>query len=259
MVTAPTPNLDYATGLLAMDFASSPQTFGYLQLQIQRLESQLKSEIEARKSADRDLVSAKQTLDETTTTIMRLTLEVTDLKSDLEGKDGYTEDLRGRFKALRVEHEDVVQKLKASEAELKSAQSEASKLREQLEAQAGEASDDWAFLTLKKETDLRLSLQEDVEKLKKERDQKEPLVKIGMDVRLRFLEQAKQCIWYQKRDKFSKHMQEIGNRAAHGGNGEADASLFALSIAPSPPIFLALPRYSLTQLQKSSQIHNSRL
>ena len=167
------------------------------------------------------LAAAHQTFNDMETAYGILEAEVRDLKSDIEAKDGYTLDLRGRFKKLQSDYEDTIQKLKVAEAK------------------QDDALGRQALARLEEEMKVRLGLEEKIKRmqddseelrvLKEERDLKEPLVLIGMHIRLRFLEQAKELVWYERKDKLDKAIVELGNQAAHAGNGEADAAaLFAL-------------------------------
>ncbi|KAB8297123.1 hypothetical protein EYC80_002507 [Monilinia laxa] len=81
---------------------------------------------------------------------------------------------------------------------------------------------------LRKSERVRLNCKE----LKKAHDLREPLVKIGVDIRLRFLDQARETIPDVSRDKTDMVLRTNGNFAAHRGNAAADAALFKGTLIP---------------------------
>jgi hypothetical protein len=66
-----------------------------------------------------------------------------------------------------------------------------------------------------------------IEELDEENKDREPLYEIGKDVRLRFLEQAREPILFTNYGKLDLAAIERGNEAAHSGNGIADAALLS--------------------------------
>ena len=66
---------------------------------------------------------------------------------------------------------------------------------------------------------------EELKKVKKQLQDIEPLVKIGMAIRLRFLEQSKIILGPVPRDSLDIDILEEGNAAAHSANALADAAL----------------------------------
>lgn len=72
-------------------------------------------------------------------------------------------------------------------------------------------------------------LREEVEALKEEIRKTKPSFKIGMAIRLRYLEQAKEAV-LQGPEAVNQMFIREGNQAAHSANGVADASLFTNGI-----------------------------
>jgi hypothetical protein len=62
--------------------------------------------------------------------------------------------------------------------------------------------------------------------LEKEHATLEPLAKIGADVRLRFIDQAREVVLDVPREEMDMALRSNGNAAAHQGNGAADIALF---------------------------------
>lgn len=212
-------------------------------------------------SPEKVLVAAGEAIQELMTTNAELHEEIVDLKYDIESNDGYTRGLRIDHKALQAEYNGVLDKLKSVKANLETVQARLEVAEAQLQNlhPEEEASDEWAFAALGQETKLRLGLEKEVKQLKADRDRKEPLVKIGIDVRLRFLEQAKEHVPSQKRVRVEREVLELGNRAAHGGCGEADGSLFALgrsySFAANLCRLLTCPRRRPCRVSERSYRH----
>ncbi|KAL2074855.1 hypothetical protein VTL71DRAFT_8634 [Oculimacula yallundae] len=143
--------------------------------------------------------------------------EVQELTDDAETARMYTEDLRRRFKEVVRQNEMLV-------ADVEKAKSTANKHAARIKE-------------LEKEKE---SLETKVAKLEIELKVKEPVFQVGVDVRTRYLEQAKESFWHVKTfDKISNEYFlkkytvdqvaiEKGNQAAYGGNGTADGALFVL-------------------------------
>ncbi|KAI9646156.1 hypothetical protein NHQ30_005596 [Ciborinia camelliae] len=73
--------------------------------------------------------------------------------------------------------------------------------------------------------------QENME-VKKNRGRKEPLVKIGADIRLRFLEQAREAVLKIPRREVNNELRTEGNLAAHAACSAADSALFKCGFVP---------------------------
>jgi hypothetical protein len=66
-----------------------------------------------------------------------------------------------------------------------------------------------------------------IEELEKEKQEREPLYEIGKDIRLRFLEQARESVLFTDHAKLNLATIERGNEAAHSGNGVAVAAIIS--------------------------------
>jgi hypothetical protein len=64
-----------------------------------------------------------------------------------------------------------------------------------------------------------------IERLEKEKKDREPLYEVGKNIRSRFLEQARETILCDDRRSLDVAIIEQGNVAAHSGNSAADAAL----------------------------------
>jgi hypothetical protein len=69
------------------------------------------------------------------------------------------------------------------------------------------------------------ALERDLENLKLEKESMKPLLDVGIAVRLRFLEQAKNTYLNEQRGGLNQITIRKGNQAAHSANGTADAAL----------------------------------
>ncbi|KAA8568463.1 hypothetical protein EYC84_007495 [Monilinia fructicola] len=98
-------------------------------------------------------------------------------------------------------------------------------------------------------------VRQDYQKLKKTHDLGKPLVKIGVDIRLRFLDQARETVLNISRDKADVALRNNGNIAAHRGNAAADAALFKGGFIPeefedAEEVFTALYQCESSQYSK---------
>lgn len=82
-------------------------------------------------------------------------------------------------------------------------------------------------------------LQENID-LKNDRDAKEPLVKIGADIRLRFLDAAREHALSIPKVILDRQLRLNGNIAAHRGNAAADAALFKGNFIPDDNFYNTL-------------------
>jgi hypothetical protein len=73
-------------------------------------------------------------------------------------------------------------------------------------------------------------LEKDLQNSKLEKESMKPLLDVGIAVRLRFLEQAKNTYLNEQRGGLNQITIREGNQAAHSANGTADAALFTLGI-----------------------------
>lgn len=70
------------------------------------------------------------------------------------------------------------------------------------------------------------NLESRIAELEKDREVKDPLFKVGVSIRSRYLEMAKKLAMGSPRSKLDVTCIERGNEAAHGAMGQADAILF---------------------------------
>jgi chromosome segregation ATPase len=70
-------------------------------------------------------------------------------------------------------------------------------------------------------------LEEDKEQLEREKNLKQPLYRVGVNARVRFLELAREYVLFTNRKHLRADAIEMGNKAAHNGNGISDALLFS--------------------------------
>jgi hypothetical protein len=74
------------------------------------------------------------------------------------------------------------------------------------------------------------ALERDLKNSKLEKESMKPLLDVGIAVRLRFLEQAKNTYLNEQRGGLNQITIREGNQAAHSANGTADAALFTMEI-----------------------------
>lgn len=130
--------------------------------------------------------------------IAQLQKDNADLEADLEAERGYSSIVRGERNVLRVE---------VSELEL-----------EKMTARQP----DTPNKTPDQKTILRLQVK--VTKLEKEKAMNEPLIQIGVKVRLRLLNSAREA--YKVNGMPDRHAAQEGNMVAHGGMARVDKLLF---------------------------------
>lgn len=143
---------------------------------------------DAKTSIEADLVKAHQK-------ICELETANRDLKEDLEAFEAerlYTKDLRSRHKYLDKNHSNLKEKISTLESRSTELSSEVRRLEGELL------------------------------NMKEEQDSKQPIYQVGLDIRNRFTEQARETILYVKYNSLDSQIVGIGNAAAHGGRGEAD-------------------------------------
>ncbi|TGO77157.1 hypothetical protein BELL_0120g00100 [Botrytis elliptica] len=78
----------------------------------------------------------------------------------------------------------------------------------------------------------RDAVRQNYQELKKAHDIREPLAKIGADIRLRFLDQARETALNISRCEADMALRTNGNVAAHRGNAAVDAALFKGKFIP---------------------------
>ncbi|TGO60002.1 hypothetical protein BCON_0039g00330 [Botryotinia convoluta] len=95
--------------------------------------------------------------------------------------------------------------------------------------------------------------QQNYDKLKRTFDIVEPLVKVGADIRLRFLDQAREALFDISRDETGTALRTNGNAAAHKSNVAADVALFKGSFIPEEYKEEAEEVFEKLYRQKSSE------
>jgi hypothetical protein len=203
----------------------SQEAFEDLQSRYKTQEADLENQKKALKAAQIDTTAAREEV-----TLLRKEISV--LKSDLEGLENYVRDLRERHKSLQKAQQDLKEqldgkavvssdtatKLEARISELGVQPTEqVTKLEERITELDGKA----------RTSDARINeLQLRVGQLERERDLKEPLFKIGVAIRLRYLELARVPLFNVHNSKLNQELIKRGNAAAHHGMGSVDATLF---------------------------------
>jgi hypothetical protein len=79
-------------------------------------------------------------------------------------------------------------------------------------------------------TEKNKALERYLENSKLEKESMKPLLNVGIAVRLRFLEQAKNTYLNEQRGSLNQITIREGNQAAHSANGTADEALFTMGI-----------------------------
>ncbi|CZT08692.1 uncharacterized protein RAG0_13712 [Rhynchosporium agropyri] len=217
---------------------------------------------------DRRTAEAQLAIANAERTIMRR--DIQEMMDDAETARMYTEDLRQRFEEVVRQNEKLVAeaetaKLKKDQyaIKIKDLEQEAKLRGDRYSVKTQELKDQNIRLEMKMENMQELKrkmermetktdeveqlkeginiMQTNVAKLETELQVKDPLFQVGVDIRTRFLAEAKMSLWHVKTwDKISgeyflkKHTVDSaiiarGYKAAHGGNGMADGSLFVLN------------------------------
>ena len=106
-------------------------------------------------------------------------------------------------------------------------------LREALDVQATlrQSIDTWQEINRVNEQSIS-HLRNDIKDLKKSRDLLSPLVKVGVDIRLRTLELARETALDVPTSDLDRAIILSGNVAAHRANGAVDAAIFAAALVP---------------------------
>jgi predicted nuclease with TOPRIM domain len=140
-----------------------------------------------------DLLARCQALEEE---LEEANKEIAALKSDLEGSDGYAADARKKIKQLQAENSELRECSKSHE-------------------------------TLIQQYETKLSKAESrIHELEADRNSKAPLIKVAVDIRCRYLEQAQAVDTEATWGKCNQDIVEAGNRAAHSAMGHVDMLLF---------------------------------
>jgi hypothetical protein len=86
--------------------------------------------------------------------------------------------------------------------------------------------------TIGRQANIIKDLKSEVLALESERDLKAPILQIGIDVRLRNFEHARETLLNTSRDESNRALITNGNTAAHRANGAVDAAMFQADLVP---------------------------
>ena len=214
----------------------------------------LRSYIQAlrREASDKDEKIEQLTRDEATSISKHLRLR-DKLKREREEvsrlQDAFT-DLRAHntpvtdnrdavatLRALRKRHDELSRQFEASRDDLKSLQAEKVQLEKDCE-RLRTGRDDVKQCLIEAETENATqaqyieSLRKTKDDLEKTRDLLQPILQVGVDIRLRNLESAREILLKIKQDQKDRAIILAGNVAAHRPNGVVDAALFAAGLVP---------------------------
>ncbi|KAK8904618.1 hypothetical protein QC760_006973 [Botrytis cinerea] len=159
----------------------------------------------------------------TSNRLQQLETKYENLKSDhysLEDKHNELQDDADRYESERAEYKEDAEYYKKKR----------NALRDELESAEG----DLQKMTAKYASmhSSRDAIRKNYQDLKDAHDIVGPLVKIGADIRLRFLDQARDTALKISRCEADMALRTNGNVAAHRGNAAADAALFNGNFIP---------------------------
>ncbi|CZT50564.1 uncharacterized protein RSE6_11572 [Rhynchosporium secalis] len=191
----------------------------------------------------KDCTKAKSRLQRTRDKLDRERVEVSRLnKGLLEIKtqkypSSENQDALSSLQALRAKHDDIQRKLTASLEEIKTLSTENGSLEEYCTRLKGDRDDIRQRLSREKaqnaaQTHTLLELMNAKTNLEKSRNLLQPIVQIGVDIRLRNLETAREIILKIKQGEKDRAILLSGNVAAHRANGAVDAALFVAGLIP---------------------------
>ncbi|TGO07427.1 hypothetical protein BTUL_0278g00100 [Botrytis tulipae] len=159
----------------------------------------------------------------TSNRLQQLETKYETLKTDyytLEDEHNELQEDASRYRSEREEYKEEVEYYKKKRNALRD------KL-ESVEASLEKMSDRYASMLCSRD-----AVRQNYQDLKKTHDIREPLVKIGADIRLRFLDQARETALGISRCEADMALRTNGNVAAHRGNAAADAALFKGNLIP---------------------------
>jgi len=144
---------------------------------------------------------------------------------------------RARCQQLRWEHKGRQESLNAAQIEIASLQHEVTNLKvhqgsieRKLDTTISELSS--ARTSIDRQVATIKGLKSDISKLEGDRDLKAPLLQIGVDVRLRNLENARETLLEVSKRDIDRAIIVNGNIAAHSANGAVDAAMFQAGLVP---------------------------
>jgi chromosome segregation ATPase len=147
--------------------------------------------------------------------------ELAVVKEDLENLDRYTKDLRKKHKKLEEDYEQLDTVRRNSKRD-----------HEELDARHRELENihEVAMIKIKALEAEVTSNNTHILALNTQLKAQQPLLQIGGDIRLRFMEQAKGHGVKDSKTHVQSPALKFGNQAAHSGNGQADAAVIALGM-----------------------------
>lgn len=146
--------------------------------------------------------------------------ELAVVKEDLENLDHYTKGLRKSHKKL--------ERLRGAYTFRRNIERDYAELDERHQRLEREYEAAWRRIKTM-ETEIA-SNKNDILALRTQVKIQQPLVQVGGDIRLRYLEQARECIFKGRKAHVQSPALKFGNQAAHSGNGQADAAVLALGM-----------------------------
>ncbi|KAF7897595.1 hypothetical protein EAF00_005823 [Botryotinia globosa] len=159
----------------------------------------------------------------TSNRLQQLETKYENLKTDyytLEDEHNELQEDASRYRGEREEYKEEVEYYKKKRNALRDR-------LESVEASLEKMTDKYASMLCSRD-----AVRQNYQGLKKRHDIREPLVKIGADIRLRFLDQARETALGISRCEADMALRTNGNVAAHRVNAAADAALFKGNLIP---------------------------
>lgn len=224
-------------------FEDQERDSGRLRANIQALRREASDKDEKIVQLTRDEATSKSKYQRLRDKLKREREEVSRLQdafSDLRAQRTPVTDNRdavASLRALRKRHDELGRQFEASRDDLNSLHAEKIQLEKDYELLKTNREAAKQFLV---EAEMENATQaQDIENLRKARaslektrDLLQPILQIGVDIRLRNLESAREILLKIKQDQKDRAIILAGNVAAHRPNGVVDAALFAAGLVP---------------------------
>ncbi|KAK0100367.1 hypothetical protein ONS95_008321 [Cadophora gregata] len=160
--------------------------------------------------------------------------------SDLRTQQNPVTDARDTATALRIlrkNHDELGRQYEASQEDLKALKADIAQLENDYTRVRIERDDSkQQMIQVQAQNTIQAQDIEDLTKskvdLEKTRDVVQPILQIGVDIRLRNLESARECLLKIKQAEKDRAIILSGNVAAHRPNGAVDAALFWAGLVP---------------------------
>ena len=145
--------------------------------------------------------------------------------------------LQDDYRKLRKKYDNVCNELFVAERNIKDYKDDVSQLKRELTSLKSEFNKTEKDLSnIKAQNGIHAqtiqSLDTQIAVLEVDRDLKAPLVKVAVDLRLRYLELARETVFKLSRGQVDRGIIMNGNNAANRGIGALDAVLFKLGVVP---------------------------